>query len=513
MVRFIITVQALKEGWDCPWAYVLFSVAEMSSSKAVEQILGRVLRMPKAKRKQRDNLNNAYAFVASSKFDDAAKALKDGLVASGFEGQDAEELVIERSLFPGEDLQPSKMPEAPVATKITDAPKEALPLDVIDAVTWDPKTSELTVEKTLTKEQEESVVNWAGSEQAKDEVRAAVNKQAGRVISPARAKLSPADNGVTLAVPVLALKQGDFFHQFEEDDIIEHNDWTLATSDADLPAFIIPTEQRDIVIDIEKNASTEIEKIQSRFLADTDRQQRLLETSTAWPVAKLIVTIARAFPHAGLTDAEMDIWLQRVISGLENRGITFEQMTAYRHRLYKTVAARVKELEKQTRKKTFDTLLFGEGSGAVYVTLANIFTFHPNKYPVGDRYHGLELPNHYYKEIGTMNGEEVKCAQVIAHDKRVECWVRNLERESKLSFWIQTSTDKFYPDFVAKLQNGKVLSVEYKGLRDATNEDTKEKELLGKLWEERSGGHCFFEMVKGPGELGKIQDALKKASK
>jgi type III restriction enzyme len=69
-VRFIITVQALKEGWDCPWAYVLFSVAEMSSSKAVEQILGRVLRMPKAKRKQRDNLNNAYAFVASSKFDD-----------------------------------------------------------------------------------------------------------------------------------------------------------------------------------------------------------------------------------------------------------------------------------------------------------------------------------------------------------------------------------------------------------------------------------------------------------
>ncbi len=68
------------------------------------------------------------------------------------------------------------------------------------------------------------------------------------------------------------------------------------------------------MIDIEKNASTEMEKIQSRFLADTDRQQRLLETSTAWPVARLIVTIASAFPHAGLTDAEMDIWLQRVIS-------------------------------------------------------------------------------------------------------------------------------------------------------------------------------------------------------
>jgi type III restriction enzyme len=511
-VRFIITVQALKEGWDCPWAYVLFSVAEMSSSKAVEQILGRVLRMPKAKRKQRADLNNAYAFVASSKFDDAAKALKDGLIASGFEGQDAEELVIERSLLPGEESQPQKIPETPVTTKLTDAPTEALPLDVIDAVTWNPKTGELTVEKPLTKKQEEAVVNWAGSDKDKDEVRAAVNKRAGRAPGVTRAKSSPADNGVKFAMPVLALKQGEFFHQFEEDDIIESNDWSLAKSDADLPAFIIPTEQRGIVIDIEKNASTEREKIQSRFLADTDRQQQLLETSTAWPVAKLIVTIARAFPHEGLTDAEMDIWLQRVIAGLEKRDITLEQMTAHRHRLFKAVAARVKELEKLNRQIACETLLFGTGSCAVYVTPASVFTFNPDKYPVGDRYHGLELPRHYYKEIGAMNDEEVKCAQVLAHDKRIECWVRNLDRQPKLSFWIQTSTDKFYPDFVAKLPNGKVLAVEYKGLDRATNDDTKEKERLGKLWEVRSGGQCFFEMIKGPTELGKIQDAIKKAA-
>ena len=58
----------------------------MSSSKAVEQILGRVMRMPKAKRKLRDDLSNAYAFVASTKFAEAAKALKDGLIVSGYEG-------------------------------------------------------------------------------------------------------------------------------------------------------------------------------------------------------------------------------------------------------------------------------------------------------------------------------------------------------------------------------------------------------------------------------------------
>ena len=90
--------------------------------------------------------------------------------------------------------------------------------------------------------------------------------------------------------------------------------------------------------------------------------------------------------------------------------------------------------------------------------------------------------------------------------------MRNLEREPKLSFWIQTSTDKFYPDFLAKLKNGKFLAVEYKGHDRASNDDTKEKERLGKLWEERSGGQCFFEMVKGPSDFARIQDAIKKAT-
>ena len=43
---FIITVNALKEGWVCPFAYILPSLADKHSAVDVEQILGRVLRMP-----------------------------------------------------------------------------------------------------------------------------------------------------------------------------------------------------------------------------------------------------------------------------------------------------------------------------------------------------------------------------------------------------------------------------------------------------------------------------------
>ena len=47
-IEVIITVQALKEGWDCSFAYVFCSTANISASRDVEQLLGRVLRMPYA---------------------------------------------------------------------------------------------------------------------------------------------------------------------------------------------------------------------------------------------------------------------------------------------------------------------------------------------------------------------------------------------------------------------------------------------------------------------------------
>ena len=92
-IRFIITKQALKEGWDCPFAYIFCSVAKVNSSKDVEQLLGRVLRMPKVQRKNREELNRAYAFVSSDSFYNTAKNLKDSLVESGFTSVEASELI------------------------------------------------------------------------------------------------------------------------------------------------------------------------------------------------------------------------------------------------------------------------------------------------------------------------------------------------------------------------------------------------------------------------------------
>ena len=87
-VRYIITVNALKEGWDCPFAYILASLADKSSAVDVEQILGRVLRQPYVQRHKAFQLNVSYVLTASAKFNETLQSIVKGLQYSGFSDKD-----------------------------------------------------------------------------------------------------------------------------------------------------------------------------------------------------------------------------------------------------------------------------------------------------------------------------------------------------------------------------------------------------------------------------------------
>lgn len=507
-LRFIITVQALKEGWDCPFAYVLFSVAELSSGRAVEQILGRILRMPHTTRKKRDSLNSSYAFVASTKFDAAAKALKDGLIEAGFEKQEAGELVVEPVLSLGGAPTPV-VPAAPVTVTLPSAPAAAIPLSLIGEVSWDAKAKTLRIERPLSDEQETALMAVFADPKTKAVIADACSQRAGRKPAlPAREK-SPSQLGLVFDIPVLAVKQGDFYRQFDSDDLEELIAWSLSEANAELPGFLIPTEQRGIKIDI-----TDDEKLQQDFIPLNDAQQQLLQTSAAWPIGQLVYWLDRSFAHPDLTEAETGIYLTRVIGKLvDDRKISVEALTAHRHRLARAVADKIKSLRLEARRKAIEDFLFTEASAPVFVTAAATHRFDPSKYPYTTRYTGLALPRHYYEVVGDLKneGEEYDCARAIAHLPGIEFWVRNLEGEPDSSFWIQTSSDKFYPDFACKLKNGKFLVVEYKGAHLADNADTREKERLGQLWEAQSLGQCIFRMIKGPDELSKISEAVASA--
>ena len=93
---------------------------------------------------------------------------------------------------------------------------------------------------------------------------------------------------------------------------------------------------------------------------------------------------------------------------------------------------------------------------------------------------------------------EDKCAVFLDELDAVKYWVRNLDSRPESSFWLQTSSDKFYPDFVAQLHDGRILVVESKGEDRWSNDDSKEKRAIGELWADRSNGKCLFIMPKGP---------------
>lgn len=87
-IRYIITVNALKEGWDCPFAYILASLANKSSKVDVEQIVGRILRQPYARKHKASLLNTSYVFTNSKDFHSTLDSIIAGLNEAGFSKKD-----------------------------------------------------------------------------------------------------------------------------------------------------------------------------------------------------------------------------------------------------------------------------------------------------------------------------------------------------------------------------------------------------------------------------------------
>ena len=82
-VRVIITKDALREGWDCPFAYMLAILSKGTAATALTQMIGRVLRQPQAQRTNVEALDEAHVFCADIKVADAVERIKKGLEAEG----------------------------------------------------------------------------------------------------------------------------------------------------------------------------------------------------------------------------------------------------------------------------------------------------------------------------------------------------------------------------------------------------------------------------------------------
>lgn len=82
-VRAIITKQALQEGWDCPFAYVLCSLAASSNLTAMTQLIGRILRQPGALKTGVDALDECHVITHHADTASVVEAIKEGLEQDG----------------------------------------------------------------------------------------------------------------------------------------------------------------------------------------------------------------------------------------------------------------------------------------------------------------------------------------------------------------------------------------------------------------------------------------------
>ena len=82
-VRVIITKQALQEGWDCPFAYVLCALAASANLSAMTQLVGRILRQPHAQKTGVALLDESYVITHHANTSDVVGAIKKGLEEDG----------------------------------------------------------------------------------------------------------------------------------------------------------------------------------------------------------------------------------------------------------------------------------------------------------------------------------------------------------------------------------------------------------------------------------------------
>jgi type III restriction enzyme len=215
----------------------------------------------------------------------------------------------------------------------------------------------------------------------------------------------------------------------------------------------------------------------------------------------------------GLTQSALQAYLTRLISYLiRDRGFTLTSLVRGKSPLSTAITREIERLRELAINKGFQLRLMDMTVPSQQEMAHFSFQFKAGEYPARNIYRGsYEFSKHFYPSIHDLKektasgniSEEFACALAIDTNDKVKHWVRNIERQPKLSFWLPTSTDYFYPDFVAELEDGRVLVVEYKGEVYATNDDSREKIQVGTQWEKSSDGRCLFLFAVAKDEKGR----------
>lgn len=489
-IRFIITVEALAEGWDCPFAYVLATVANKSSQVSVEQIVGRVLRQPHAARAGAHSLNIAYVLTASADFDATLTQVVDGLNGVGFSREDVETAGTEP--VPAPQQGQMDLPSADAPGSEDEGSGDAgddLDLDGLDLSVPDNAGTGVGAASVDDIIDASDDIEGRFEEEAGSDGAGTLLGGLGGGTNVYRMREAVADSARGLVVPRFMIRvDGGLFTDDEAWKPLDRED---LLADFRLSKYGI----EDVRID----PDTFSEAREVDLASDSDEYRiRWLEDDVRKNMAMLFANMS----DGGKRESLKALVLQAMSSQFKN---TFgsAQLTGYIARVVddmdspvvdaclhsvggvaRAVADAVSGLADDFCEESFGKLL-SRGD----VRLEPEYRF-PESFMQANpltSYDGAL----YEAEDGRVDGLERRMVDLLANNRRVRWWHRVVERKQG-EFSINGFINH-YPDFLALLDNGTLVAIETKGEHLAG--DAARKLRLSTRWADMAGAGFRYFMV------------------
>lgn len=489
-VRYIITINALKEGWDCPFAYILASLADKSSAVDVEQILGRVLRQPYVTKHATPFLNYSYVMTASAKFMDTLQNIVKGLNKAGFSTQDyrlADELQLEEAKKQAEALQLDFTLTTETTTDTDDITADIDNARIVDLT--DTTTTTKTVDDMLQKatiENAEMENKIAAAENSND---IQMPTELSDMVKTYNIKEVFKDEASKIVLPQFYLKVPalDLFGSEAEEILLDKEnlleEFALGKADINISFDNISSELYKVDLDETKKDHTPTflkidgdvkERVMAYILDPARKDSRVKNLSR-----RILDLIGNMYP---IDDKEIEKYVCRILENFKDE--QFNDFANNEYSYVRKIKDKINYLaeifaEEQFRKLMDIDKLFIKPSYALQTQIAPGET-------------AKDITKSLYEKEGNMNGFEEKVINDIANLTNIAFWTRNTDRKN-VGFHINGFINH-YPDFIIQSKSGKTIVLETKG-DDRDNSDSEMKIRLGAAWANKAGSNFKYFMV------------------
>lgn len=484
-VRYIITINALKEGWDCPFAYILASLADKSSAVDVEQILGRVLRQPYVMKHNFPLLNLSYVLTASSKFLDTLDNIVKGLNKAGFSDKDyklADPAMLEEAKKQDPLQQLTVFPTTTEATESEDITSD------IDSTRIVLPTETATPNDTISEIEQTAIQQNEAFEKTVSEMEAtnapALPNEIQQLVKTYGIKEVFKDDAAKISLPQFFLKipANDLFGKKEEDIALEKENlldgFKLSQQPTDIVFDNISSELYKVDLDETKKEHTptfvkldgQVKESIMAYMLDPSRKESRVKNFTK----RIMDIIGNMYP---IPDKEIEKYINRILDDFKD-----EQFSDFANNEYTytdKIKQKIRDLSEAFAEKKFKDFLDTDK-----VFIKPIFTL-PKSISPGDT--AKDITKSLYEKEGKMNDFEARVINEIANMQNIAFWTRNIERKG---FRINGFVNH-YPDFIIQTKSGKTVLLETKG----DHLDAEQKIRLGNLWASKAGNNYRYFMV------------------